>query len=227
MPLGQTRFGSITLKQKNGTRVLHIPVTIVRGQEKIQLTKTCTPTDLANGETTQCTITATNPTFDDVNFLIEDRVPKQLVLDKSSVVNGRVKDGNLVQQFGTIPGSDPANVTIAPGDSPAGGYLPLSAFGITPIAGTDDDTVTNFTVPPFTFAGETWTSLGVSSNGYLIVGGGNGSADNQFQNQNLPESDEAEQRPGRILDGHEPGRNLRWRHPDRGAHGRHGRLDRR
>src|SRR5690349_19678885 len=33
-------------------------------------------------------------------------------------------------------------VFIAPGANPANGYLPLSSFGIPPIPGTDDDTVT-------------------------------------------------------------------------------------
>ncbi len=194
VPLGQVRFATITLK--SGNRTLHMPVTIVRGQEKVQITKVCTPTDLAVGDTTSCTITATNPTFDDVNFLIEDHVPSKLTLVKSSVVNARVKNGNLVQQFGTIPASQAADVNIAPGASPAGGYLPLSLFGIAPIAGVGDDTVTNFNVPPFLFAGETWSSLGVSSNGYLVLGGAAG-ADNSINNQDFPDP----ARPNNVLAG--------------------------
>ncbi len=37
---------------------------------------------------------------------------------------------------------------------PAGGYLPLSLFGIAPIAGVGDDTITNFNVPTFYYGGE-------------------------------------------------------------------------
>ena len=195
VPLGQTRFGTITLKQSNGNRVLHIPVTIVRGQEKIQLTKACAPTNLAVGAKTSCTITATNPTFDDVNFLIEDQVPKQLTLDKSSVVNARVKNGGtLVQQFGTIPGVEPPDVHIAAGPSPARLPAAVPLPNITPIVGVGDETISNFNVPAFSFAGETWTRFGIVSDGYLVVGGGTG-ADIQFVNQNLPDPN----RPNNVL----------------------------
>lgn len=64
------------------------------------------------------------------------------------------------------------NVSIAPGDSPGGGYLPLSLFGIAPISGVGDDSITNFNVPAFSYNGISYTRLGVSSNGYLQVGGG-------------------------------------------------------
>ena len=78
------------------------------------------------------------------------------------------------------------DVTLAPGSTP-GGYLPLSVFGIPPVAGVTDDSVTDFTVPSFTFAGETYNSVGFSSNGYVIVGGSTGPGDNTFVNQNLPD----------------------------------------
>ena len=58
-------------------------------------------------------------------------------------------------------------------------------FGITPIGGVGDDTITNFNVPGFLYAGEAYTRIGVSSNGYLVVGGGSG-ADNSITNQNFP-----------------------------------------
>lgn len=78
-------------------------------------------------------------------------------------------------------GAGAASITIAPGT--LFGYIPLSAFGIAPIAGMGDETITNFTVPAFSFGGQTYTSLGVASNGYAIVGGGTGV---QFLNLALP-----------------------------------------
>jgi subtilisin family serine protease len=187
VPIGETRFGMITLKQsKGGGRVLHLPVTIVRRQAAIDFTKACAPAALTVGQTTSCTLTATNPTFSDVSYSITDKVPPQLKLDPSSVVNGTVSGNDTVLSSGTIPASNPPDVAIGPGSSPAGGYLPLSLFGIPPIAGVGDDTITDFNVPPFSFAGETWTRLGVSSNGYLVVGGASG-ADNSLNNQNFPD----------------------------------------
>ena len=65
------------------------------------------------------------------------------------------------------------------------GYIPLEAFGIEPIAGAEDDGLVNFDVPAFEYAGETWTRIGVASNGFLIVGGGTSGAGT---NQDLPDS---------------------------------------
>jgi hypothetical protein len=78
-----------------------------------------------------------------------------------------------------VPASTPPDVSIAPGSSPAGGYLPLRLFGIPPVGGVTDDSITNFNVPAFTYAGETYTRVGFSSNGYVVVGGGT-AADNSI-----------------------------------------------
>jgi hypothetical protein len=59
--------------------------------------------------------------------------------------------------------------------------LPLSLFKnsdgtdkFPPIPGVGDDTISNFTVPTFFYGGEPYTSLGVGSNGYVVLGGGTG-----------------------------------------------------
>ena len=82
---------------------------------------------------------------------------------------------------GTIEGKLPPTVdaiTLTPGGTPAGGYLPLRAFGVAPISGMGDDTLVNFNVAAFQWGRETYTRLGVDSNGYVIVGGGT-AEDNQ------------------------------------------------
>ena len=61
-------------------------------------------------------------------------------------------------------------VHIAPGLSP-GGYIPLDQFGTIPIA-IGDEQIVNFAVPQFVFNGATHTQIGVTSNGYIVVGGG-------------------------------------------------------
>ena len=91
---------------------------------------------------------------------------------------------NISQINPRLP-AGPCDVNIAPGSSPAGGYLPLSLFGIPPVAGVGDDTITNFNVPAFFFAGDTYTQVGFSSNGYVVIGGGSG-PDNSINNQNFP-----------------------------------------
>ena len=66
------------------------------------------------------------------------------------------------------------------GDTPGGGFLPLADFGIAPIAGVGDESIANFNVPSFVYGGEVYTSVGLVSNGYLVVGGGT-SADVEFE----------------------------------------------
>jgi hypothetical protein len=161
-------------------------VTIVRRQAAIGFTTACAPTSLTVGALTHCTLTASNPTPADVSYSITDKLPAQLKLVASSVTGGTVTGKDTVVSSGTLPGSQPPDVAIAaaPGGSPAG-YLPLSLFGIAPIAGVGDETITNFNVPAFTLAGDTYTRIGLVSNGYAVLGGGNG-ADVNFINQNLP-----------------------------------------
>ena len=88
----------------------------------------------------------------------------------------------------------PPDVFVNSGTS-AGGYLPLSGFGVTPVSGVGDETCTNFNVPSFAFAGKTWSSIGFVSDGYAVVGGCTGSPDIQFINQVLPDP----ARPNNVL----------------------------
>jgi hypothetical protein len=81
--------------------------------------------------------------------------------------------------------SQATTVSVAPGS--LFGYLPLSAFGVTPIAGVTDDSLFNSVLPSFSYTGQTWNSVGFSSNGYLVVGGAN-VADNTALNQALPQA---------------------------------------
>jgi hypothetical protein len=80
------------------------------------------------------------------------------------------------------PFASAASISIAPGVGP-GGYIPLELFGTPAIAGMGDESVVNFNVPSFSFGGQTYTTLGVASNGYAIVGGG---SDVQALNVALP-----------------------------------------
>jgi hypothetical protein len=106
-----------------------------------------------------------------------------------------IGSGRGVQWSGTLSAAIPPQVmSVSPGSSPAGGYLPLSLFGITPIAGVGDDTITNFNVPTFFYGGESYTQLGVVSNGYLVVGGGT-SGDLVFTPQHFPNA----ARPNNVL----------------------------
>jgi VCBS repeat-containing protein len=60
-------------------------------------------------------------------------------------------------------------VHIGPGSM--AGYIPLDAFGFTPTPIADEEVI-NFPVPSFVFNDATHDRVGVSANGYLVVGGG-------------------------------------------------------
>jgi uncharacterized repeat protein (TIGR01451 family) len=185
VPVGATRFAKITFSR--GSQSLTFPVTIVRGQPIAPTTKVCDPGSFPKGASTTCTITVTNNSFDDATVTVTDSLPPQLALVDNSIV-GATKSGNGVTFNGTLFATEPPTPTMVDGTgtSPAGGYLPLSLFGVPPIGGVGDETIVNFNTSPFTYAGETYTRIGMVSNGYLVVGGGTGE-DVDFINQVLPD----------------------------------------
>jgi uncharacterized repeat protein (TIGR01451 family) len=174
---------------------VRFPITIVRRQPAVSLSKVCEPALIGIKQTSTCTITASNNSFDDATISLVDNLPKNLIVQPGSEVIGGVKEKSRLVTFeGTLAGAEPPVVTVGPDVSPAGGYLPLSAFGIAPISGVGDETITNFNIPGFQFAGVTNTRIGVVSNGYVVVGGGT-AADVLFVNQNLPDA----ARPNNVL----------------------------
>jgi uncharacterized repeat protein (TIGR01451 family) len=193
VPLGEVRHATLYLKHLD--KKLRFPITIVRRQPAVALEKACDPAAFAKGETTDCTITIANNSFDDANVSLLDILPKELQLVDGSVVGADQHLLRAVSFEGTLYGASPPEVTVVDGTgtSPAG-YLPLSLFGIAPIGGVTDETIVNFSTNPFVYAGETYTRIGMVSNGYAVVGGGDG-ADVDYVNQILPDSE----RPNNVL----------------------------
>jgi subtilisin family serine protease len=190
VPVGQVRFARIRFN--SGSNIADFPISFVRRPTALSFAKNCTPATFPRLTSTNCTVTLTNTSFDDANVTVTDNLPARLRL--LSVSGATFVDNRNWVFNGVIDGAEPPSVSIAPGASPAGGYLPLSGFGIPPIGGMTDDTIVNFNVPGFTYAGETYTSLGVGSNGYVVVGGGTG-ADVTVVNQNFPNP----ARPNNVL----------------------------
>jgi len=163
---------------------LAFSITLVRKQGGVTLAQSCDDTTLARGDVAQCTIDATNTAFQGSRVVVSDWLPGELRL---GTVTGARRLGRFGLRFeGPLAAAVPPGVTVTPGTSPAGGYLPLSLFGIAPVTGVGDETITNFTVPAFTFAGQSYTRLGIVSDGYIVLGGGS-SADISFLNQRFPD----------------------------------------
>jgi hypothetical protein len=184
-PNGQY-FGWIKLIPRSGANTVFMPVAFVKQQGAVTLSHTCTPLTVSINQPSHCTATVSNfaPVPADASMTITSD-PKGLKYKNVSPNASVIGNGEGVQWSDVLSPSVPPQVTsITAGGSPAG-YLPLSLFGIAPIAGVGDDTITNFNVPTFFYGGEPYTRLGVVSNGYLVLGGGD-SSDIVFTPQHFP-----------------------------------------
>lgn len=182
---GQQYFGQITLTPESGRTPIVIPVAFKKQQGAVALKHLCTPTTFPRKTKTTCNVYAENFAAQDADVRLEVRGDRGLRFSNATEP-ARRHGSDRITWSGTLKAVEPPNVSVAPdpGGSPAG-YLPLSLFGIPPIAGTGDETISNFSVPGFLFGGETWNSIGLVSNGYAVVGGGTQS-DVDFVNQELP-----------------------------------------
>jgi subtilisin family serine protease len=168
VPQGEVRFGEIQLFDVPYS--LHIPVTFVRGMPELMIDKECDP-DTGEDNRVACTVTIENTSLDDANINVFDGVPRAVRVDPARVVGATQTGPNTLEYAGFLAGAGPPVITVGAGSSPYG-YFSLASLGITPVAGVGDETIVNFTTDPFLFAGVTYTSIGMVTNGYAVVGGG-------------------------------------------------------
>lgn len=167
---GQTgqQFGEIRIvpRRADGNPALHLPVAFVPQQGEVTLTSGCTPASVFIVTTSTCTVSAQNTSFTDTTVDLRSTVSRELRV--------RGATGATLGADGAVTLSAPLRGGVAgvpavdPGTSPAG-YLPLDQFGIatTPIG---DEEFVNLNVPAYVYAGVTYTSIGVNSNGYVVAG---------------------------------------------------------
>ena len=185
-------FGRITLTPQKGTPVT-IPVAFVKKQGAVTLTHTCDPTTFAaQTGVAHCSATVANfaSTAAEVSLDVTNMDQHEgLVFSNVSAPAKSTHHGDGVKWTGILGPAIPPQVNSIidiTGGGPAGGYLPLSFFGIGPIAGVGDETITNFNVPTFYYGGEQYTRIGIVSNGYVVIGGGT-SADVNYSPQSFPD----------------------------------------
>jgi hypothetical protein len=186
-PEGQY-FGRVDLRSFSGP-ALHLPVAFHNQQGAVSLTQSCTPTSIAVAATSTCTVTAQNNAAADATVRATSTVGRELRVQSATdaTVNRRgdsVSAGPVT--LAAPKDAAPAIAPIAEANTPGGGYFDLGALGIAPTAIGDESNV-NFTVPDFTFGGKTYSSIGVVSNGYVIVGGSSNAADVSYLPQTLPD----------------------------------------
>lgn len=171
-------FAQITFKplDRNQDQVV-LPVAARRAPGKIALSHSCSANPVLPKEVSTCTVSAQNQATVDTKATVAVTVPTGLMENFVSPPAQQTATG--ASWSGALTANEAPKVTsVATGPGPGPGYLPLSDFGVDPIAGVGDESISNFDVPAFLFGGETYTSVGVDSNGYVVIGGGS-SADNE------------------------------------------------
>jgi hypothetical protein len=120
----------------------------------------------------------------ETTITLTQELPRKLVI--GDLTGGATPTRDGWTWSGILSGAvAPPIISITPGGSP-GGFIPLSDFDVDPIAGVGDETIVNFNTPAFKFGSETYTTIGMVSNGYAVVGGGT-SQDIDFVPQTFPD----------------------------------------
>jgi subtilisin family serine protease len=166
-PIEAQQFGSIELVERRGA-TMHLPVAFVHTQGSVSVTQACDPTTIHQREVSTCTIAAANDSFDEQVVDLDTFTSRNLSIasvEGADLVSSRQARLHDV----TLAGASPGVPAVDPGESPAG-YLPLDGFGGTIVAPIGDEEIIQFDSPPFDFNGQTWTTFGVDSNGYVVAG---------------------------------------------------------
>ena len=171
---GQQKFGKITLTPTSSgkhaaTAKLHLPVAFIPQQGDVTLASSCDPSQIAVRGTTQCEITATNTSFHDTKVDLRTSVNQRLAI--TSATGATLRHGVATATL-SLPGNKLGVPSVGPGA--LFGYIPLDSVGVTPTPVTDEQ-ILNFNVPAFVYNGVTYSRVGVTSNGYLVAGGGDSS----------------------------------------------------
>jgi hypothetical protein len=163
-------FGDIALDDRDGNRDLHLPVAFAPGQAGLSLAQACAPTTITrpDGRST-CTVTMQNTTR--TGSTVQATTHLDSGLRVAGVGGGATQTSIRDAAFTTdLDGFVPAAPNVFPAADIIG-YIPLDLFGGTLVAPIGDEQSVNLNVPAFEYAEETYNRVGVTSNGYIVVGG--------------------------------------------------------
>ncbi|MFC7534552.1 hypothetical protein [Actinoplanes sp. GCM10030250] len=137
----------------------------------LRVTQACDPATIAVKQSTTCTITAKN--IGTANTTVDLGTASSVNLFLTGATGATVTTPFTAKApRATLDGTRAGGpVSVAPDPGTLFGYLPLAAFGATVIP-LGDEQLSNLDVPGFVFNDTTYTRLGISSNGYLVPGGG-------------------------------------------------------
>lgn len=191
---GSSTQATIYLEEQTGNHAAHIPVTVVRQPPPVTIDHTCSPSNFRRMTNSDCTISLTNGTFENASIALIDEIPRRLRLVEGSVSGATVRDNKEFYFLGELTGAEPPVLTIAASMDAFPTYISLASLGLPVIEGVSDESMVNFALPEYYFAGDGYTKIGMSSNGYAVVGGGF-DTDISHANQTFPDAKE----PNNVL----------------------------
>jgi subtilisin family serine protease len=196
--VGNWYTGQIDLAQVSGTHHLHLPVAFspsdASSSPVVTVSSNCSPSTIALGnQATTCTANVQNNAFTPAT--VNSSVTANNNLQLLSVGSGGARSGRGAA-FGpvTLAAATPPAPTVASGSSPFG-FFDLNAFSGNLRFNLGDETITNIHgFGSMVYDGESYTQVGVVSDGYLVVGGGDNN-DVSFEPQTFPNP----ARPNNVL----------------------------
>lgn len=179
-------FGSITLHPASSANDVFIPVAWIKTQGDVRLSHTCEPTAIGIGSTSACQVTVENFAQGPANADLDVSSPDAPDLAIQNISAPGIAGGTGFTFSGTLGGAVPPTIdSIDPGGPPFG-FVPLADLGVPPIPDASDESITNLGVGNFEYGSETYDQVGMVSNGYAVIGGGD-STDVSFIPQDLPD----------------------------------------
>jgi subtilisin family serine protease len=153
-------FGEVRLEPVTSSApTLHLPVAFVPRQGSVALTGKCSGTS--------CSFTATNHGYAQAQVSMSSRFPVGTSLGRVTGAS-RTSLDSVGRSWVTLAGVTPGKPSLSPA---AGSYYEKLDVAADPIG---DEEIINYDVPTFQYAGQAYSRIGVTSNGYLVVGGGTG-----------------------------------------------------
>lgn len=152
----------------------------------------CTADPVAFGGQTSCRYAVQNQTQTPTTVDLQASGDAELAVvgaDQGATVTG----GTARAEDVPLPPRTTSAIQVNPGTTYAG-YYALSTIPIAPQTFADDE-LKNYPVPEYRWNGATYTSIGVSANGYTVVGGGESPKDASASPQDMPNAG----RPNNVL----------------------------
>lgn len=185
-------FGQITIDPKKaGYLDAVLPVAFNKAPGDVSLENSCASDSVAKGSSVECEVTVTNLSPQEANVSVNVKSPQQQRLRIQNWSDGRRAPKGF-RWSGALSGS--AGPEVIGIESPGYGYLDLSEIPIPGEGGFGDETIVNYGLPSVRFGDEDYNTVGVTSNGYLVLGGGTAD-DVDFVPQDMPNA----ARPNNVL----------------------------